>query len=177
MSQEEKKAGWKKKRRSWMSLPWTWWYGNTAHRTLQLVSAACLQSNREEHLVQVPPKEHRSSRFQKHSLAAERDPRHFNTYCTPPCWRTKVTAALRMLSYTIFILIQKYSGCPNVHMWILGVKSRHRDYNYKTWSLKPLRSTWSSSLLHENVLKKDLFVAHSFSVSRCNFTSELRKSR
>lgn len=108
----------------------------------------------------------------------EHDPHHFNTYCTPPGWRTKATAALGMLSCTVFILTHKYSGCTNAHMWILGVKFRHRDYCYKSWSLKPLHRTWSSSLLHENVLKKDLFVAHSFSGSRCcDLVPELRKSR
>lgn len=72
----------------------------------------------------------------------EHDPYHFNTYCTPPGWRTKATAALGMLSCTVFILIHKYSGCPNAHMWILGVKFRHRDYCYKSWSLKPLHRTY-----------------------------------
>lgn len=54
-----------------MSLPGTWWYGNTALRMLQLVSAARLQNNWEEHPVQVPPKEQCSSRFQEHSQVAE----------------------------------------------------------------------------------------------------------
>lgn len=46
----------------------------------------------------------------------EHDPHHFNTYCTPPGWRTKATAALGMLSCTVFILTHKYSGCTNAHV-------------------------------------------------------------
>lgn len=90
-----------------------------------------------------PAREQYIPKIQAHSLSIELWLYHCNIYSTFTVQRTNVTTGLQMLSY-LLLIFHIYSGCLNLHMWVLGVKSWHSDITAtKLGSLKFLHhSCW-----------------------------------